>query len=40
VKGRLRITGTGTVTISASQPGNANFQPAPVVSVSFQVNPR
>ena len=40
VKGKLKIIGTGAVTISASQSGNANYQPASVVSVSFEVRPQ
>jgi hypothetical protein len=39
VKGKLKIIGTGAVTISASQPGNTKYQPAPVIFVSFEVRP-
>jgi hypothetical protein len=40
VKGKLRISGTGTITIVATQAGNAKYLAAPAVSVSFQVNPQ
>ncbi|HYG04506.1 MAG TPA: MBG domain-containing protein [Chryseosolibacter sp.] len=36
---QLVITGTGTVTISASQDGNVEYYPAPVVQESFDVLP-
>lgn len=34
---QLSFTGTGTVTITASQAGNANYEPAPDVSRTFAV---
>jgi Dockerin type I domain/FG-GAP-like repeat len=37
VKGSLVISGPGTVTITASQRGNANYLAAPTVSTSFEV---
>jgi uncharacterized protein (TIGR03437 family) len=33
----LTLTGTGVVTLQASQPGNANYLPAPSVQQQFQV---
>ena len=35
----ITITGVGTVVVRASQPGNANFKPAPDVDQSFTVAP-
>jgi hypothetical protein len=35
----VTITGVGTVTIKATQPGNADYQAAPAVSQSFTVAP-
>jgi hypothetical protein len=34
----VTITGVGTVTVRASQPGNANYNPAPNVDQPFTVN--
>jgi hypothetical protein len=33
----LTLTGAGTVTVQANQPGNGSFNPAPPVSVTFNV---
>jgi hypothetical protein len=35
----VHITGAGTATITASQAGNANYDPAPAVTQTFQINP-
>jgi hypothetical protein len=35
----LTITGLGTVTVTASQPGDANFNPASVISTTYAVAP-
>jgi autotransporter-associated beta strand protein len=36
---QLTITGTGSVTVQASQTGNDNYNPAPLVSQTFTVSP-
>ena len=33
----VHLTGVGSCTVTASQPGNANYNPAPVVSRSFSI---
>ncbi len=38
-KNKLTLTGTGTVRVTASQPGNTTFDPATSVVRSFTVNP-
>lgn len=38
VNGNIHITGAGTATITASQPGNGNYNPATDVPVTFTVN--
>jgi hypothetical protein len=37
--GFINLVGVGTCTISAAQPGNPNYAPAPTVTASFMVTP-
>ena len=39
VNSNIELSGVGTVTVTATQPGNGNYQPAPQVPQTFSVGP-